>query len=47
MFAPSAPKPKEPPKVLSLDLAIKTTVMIEDLWREHDRKDKRSSDRIA
>jgi predicted phage terminase large subunit-like protein len=46
MAAPHVPAPKPPPKVLSLDPAIRTTVTMDDLWAAQERKAKRSGARI-
>jgi hypothetical protein len=46
MFAPHAPIKKEPPKVLSLDPAIKTTLTMDDLWAANERRHERSGGRI-
>ena len=40
-----APVKKEPPKVLSLDPAIPSTVTMNDLWAEQDRKYRRGGSR--
>jgi predicted phage terminase large subunit-like protein len=46
MFAPHAPVKKEPPKVLSLDPTIKTTVTMDDLWAANEKRYRRRGGRI-
>ena len=47
MYAPSAPVKKEPPKRLVIGDATATTVTLDDLWRESDRRYRRGYGRIA
>ena len=47
MYAPSAPVKKEPPKRLVIGDATATTLTMDDLWRESDRRHRRGYGRIA
>jgi predicted phage terminase large subunit-like protein len=47
MYAPSAPVEKKPPKRLVIGDATATTLTMDDLWRESDRRHQRGYGRIA